>query len=191
MIELRASDLRQYLYCPRVVYFSLVVPVDRVETFKMSAGRHAEREHARLERRRSLGRYGLEHGSRRYDVRVVCARLGVSGIVDEVVHGPEGPVPVEVKFTESGAAFGHKVQLAVYGMALEEESSRAVPVGFLHLVPTKQTLAIVLDEKLRAAASDVTRRIRNMLADHAFPPPADRPAKCDGCELRSFCNDIY
>ena len=79
MNELRASDLRQYLYCPRVVYFSLVVPVDRVETFKMSAGRDAEREHARLERRRSLARYGLADGIRRYDVPVVCAKLGVSG----------------------------------------------------------------------------------------------------------------
>jgi CRISPR-associated exonuclease Cas4 len=191
VIELRASDLRQYLYCPRVVYFSLVVPIDRVETFKMSAGRDAEREHARLERRRSLARYGLADGIRRYDVPVVCEKLGVSGIVDEVVHGPTGPVPVEVKFTEGGVAFGHKVQLAVYGMALEEQSGQQVARGFVHLVPSKRTCAVVLDDKLRAATSDITRRIRAMVASHEFPSPADRAAKCDGCELRSFCNDIY
>jgi CRISPR-associated exonuclease Cas4 len=191
MIELRASDLRQFLYCPRVVYFSLVVPVDRVETFKMTAGRDAEREHARLERRRSLTRYGLADGVRRYDARVLCERLGVSGIVDEVVHGPDGPVPVEVKFTEGGVAFGHKVQLAVYGMALEEQCGQPVPRGFIHLVPAKQARAIKLDDKLRAAATDITRRIRAMLASQELPPPADRPAKCDGCELRCFCNDIY
>lgn len=191
MIELRASDLRQYLYCPRVVYFSLVVPVDRVETFKMNAGRDAEREHARLERRRNLDRYGLSDGLRRYDVRVVCAKLGVSGIIDEVVHGPAGPVPVEVKMTEGGVALGHKVQLAVYGMALEEQFGQDVPMGFVHLVPGKQTRSVVLDDRLRAAATDITRRIRAMIATQDFPPPADRPAKCDGCELRSFCNDIY
>jgi CRISPR-associated exonuclease Cas4 len=191
VIELRASDLRQYLYCPRAVYFSLVVPVERVETFKMSAGRDAEREHARLERRRNLARYGLADGIRRYDVPVVCGKLGVSGIVDEVVHGPDGPVPVEVKFTEGGVAFGHKIQLAVYGMALEEASGTPVPMGFVHLVPGKQTRAIVLDDKLRAAATDVTRRIGTMIATQEFPPPADKLAKCDGCELRCFCNDIY
>jgi CRISPR-associated exonuclease Cas4 len=191
MIELRASDLRQYLYCPRVVYFSLVVPVDRVETFKMAEGRDAEREHARLERRRSLARYGLDDGIRRYDVRVLCAKLGVSGIVDEVVHGSEGPVPIEVKRTEGGVALGHKVQLAVYGMALEEESGQSVPRGFVHLLPTKRTCAIAIDDKLRSAATDVTRRIRAMLASQDIPPAADRPAKCDGCELRCFCNDIY
>jgi CRISPR-associated exonuclease Cas4 len=191
MIELRASDLRQYLYCPRVVYFSLVVPVDRVETYKMSAGRDAEREHARLERRRSLVRYGLADGIRRCDVPVICEKLGVSGIIDEVVHGPEGPVPVEVKLAEGGVAFGHKVQLAIYGMALEEQSGQPVPRGFIHLAAAKQTRAVELDAKLRAAASDITRRIRVMLATQEFPPPADRPAKCDGCELRCFCNDIY
>jgi CRISPR-associated exonuclease Cas4 len=191
VIELRASDLRQYLYCPRVVYFSLVVPVNRVETFKMSAGRDAEREHARMERRRSLARYGLADGIRRYDVPVLCEKLGVSGLVDEVVHGPNGPVPVEVKFTEGGVAFGHKIQLAVYGMALEETSGQAVATGFVHLVPSKQARAIPLDNKLRAVATDVTRRIRAMIAGQDFPPPADKPAKCDGCELRSFCNDIY
>jgi CRISPR-associated exonuclease Cas4 len=191
VIELRASDLRQYLYCPRVVYFSLVVPVDRVETFKMSAGCDAEREHARLERRRGLARYALADGIRRFDVPVSCAKLGVSGIVDEVVYGPEGPAPVEIKRTEGGVALGHKVQLAVYGMGLEEQIGQPVPKGFIHLVPRKQTWAVALDDKLRAAASDVTRRIRAMLTDQEFPPPADRPAKCDGCELRCFCNDIY
>lgn len=191
MIELRASDLRQYLYCPRVVYFGLVVPVDRVETFKMAAGREAEREHARLERRRSLERYGLADGERRYNVQILCAQLGVSGIVDEVAYGPDGPVPIEVKFTEGGLAFGHRVQLAIYAMGLEEETGRPIPRGFVHLVPRKRTVAVEIDEKLRAAATDVTRRIRAMLATQDCPPPADRSAKCDGCELRCFCNDVY
>jgi CRISPR-associated exonuclease Cas4 len=191
MIELRASDLRQFLYCPRVVYFSHVVPVARVETFKMSAGREAEREHARLERRRNLARYGLDQGDRRYDVHVTCAALGVSGIVDEVVSSPAGPVPVEVKFTEGGVALGHKVQLAVYGMALEEESGRDISRGFVHLVPGRRTVAVMFDSNLRAAARDVVRRIREMVEQQDFPPPADRPAKCDGCELRCFCNDVY
>ena len=191
MIELRASDLRQFLYCPRVVYFSHVVPVARVETFKMSAGRDAEREHARLERRRNLARYGLDQGDRRYDVRVSCAALGVSGTVDEVVSSPAGPVPVEVKFTEGGVALGHKIQLVVYGMALEEEAGQEILRGFVHLVPGRRTVAVAFDAKLRAAARDVARRIRELVEHQDFPPPADRPGKCDGCELRCFCNDVY
>jgi CRISPR-associated exonuclease Cas4 len=191
MIDLRASDLRQYLYCPRVVYFSHVVPVSRVETFKMHAGRDAEREHSRLERRRTLVRYGLDVGERAYSVPVTCAALGVTGIVDEVIYAPHGPVPVEVKFTEGGVAFGHRVQLAAYAMALEESSGRPVHRAFVHLVPRARVEAVTIDEKLRAATRDVVRRIRELIAGALFPPPADRPAKCDGCELRCFCGDVF
>jgi CRISPR-associated exonuclease Cas4 len=191
LIELRASDLRQFLYCPRVVYFSHVVPIARVETFKMKAGRQAELQHARLERRRSLRRYGLEDGERQYSVALRCDTLGVSGIVDEVVYGPQAPVPIDVKMTEGGAAMGHKVQLAVYAMALEEQAGCPVARGFIHLVPKNRVVAIPIDERLRAITVDIARRIRLLIATEAFPSPADRPAKCDGCELRCFCNDVY
>lgn len=190
MIDLRATDLRQYLYCPRVVYYSHVVPVARVETFKMKAGQAAEREHARLERRRSLRRYGLDAGTRRYSVSIASEALGISGIIDEVVDGPSGPVPIEVKLSEGGVAFGHRVQLAAYGMALEETTHVAVTFGFIHVVPRRQVFRIEFDTHLRATVVDVVRRIRAMVSDQRFPGPADRPAKCDGCELRSFCNDV-
>jgi CRISPR-associated exonuclease Cas4 len=189
--DIRATDLRQYLYCPRVVYYSYVVPVPRVETFSMREGRAAELEHARLERRRTLGRYGLIEGERRYAVSLRCRALGITGIVDEVIDSPSGPVPVDVKFTEGGVAFGHQVQLAVYAMALEEESGRTVPRGFIHLVPGSRVVAIPVDDNLRAATRDIARRVRDIVSTDAFPAPADRIAKCDGCELRFFCNDVF
>jgi CRISPR-associated exonuclease Cas4 len=189
--DLRASDLRQYLYCPRVVYFSYVVPVKRVETFSMQQGRVAEIEHARLERRRTLGRYGLEHGVRRYSVSLRCRELGVTGIVDEVVDSADGPVPIDVKHTTGGAAFGHKVQLALYAMALEETCGRPVPRGFIHLVPGRGIVSIAINDQLRAATRDVVRRVREMLQNDSFPAPADRMAKCAACELRFFCNDVF
>jgi CRISPR-associated exonuclease Cas4 len=189
--DIRATDLRQYLYCPRVVYYSYVVPVRRVETFSMREGRAAEMEHARLERRRTLGRYGLFEGERRYAVSLRCHALGITGIVDEVIDSPSGPLPVDVKFTEGRVAFGHQVQLAVYAMALEEESGRDVPRGFIHLVPGRRVVAVAIDEKLRAATRDTARRVRKIVNTDAFPAPADRIAKCDGCELRFFCNDVF
>lgn len=189
--DLRATDLRQFLYCPRVVYFSYVMPVKRVETYSMQHGRAAELEHARLERRRTLGRYGLDEGERRYDVWLRCQTLGVTGIVDEVIDAPSGPIPVDIKWTSTGVAFGHRVQLAVYALALEEQTGRSVPFGFIHLVPGRKVMKVTVDEHLRSAARDLTRRVREMVKDAAFPAPADRVAKCTACELRFFCNDVF
>jgi CRISPR-associated exonuclease Cas4 len=191
MIELRATDLRQYLYCARVVYFTYVIPVSRVETFRMGLGRRAEAEHVRLEPRRRFTRYRLERGNRRFRVPVFSPTLGVSGEVDEVIDTADGPIPVEVKRTGGRIAAGHRVQLTAYAMALGEASGVAVPRGYVHVLPRQEVIPVEIDENLRAMTRDVARRIRCLIDDGVLPPAADKPAKCDGCELRGFCNDVY
>ncbi len=63
-IWLTVNDLKQYLYCPRVVYYYTVVPVDRKITYKMERGRLSQAELERLEVRRKLTKYGLTGGER-------------------------------------------------------------------------------------------------------------------------------
>lgn len=190
MIELRASDLRQFLYCPRVVYFTYVMPVARAETFMMHLGRDAESEHTRLERRRSLARYGLAEGARRFRVPLVCRSLGVSGVVDEVIDAAAGPVPVEIKRTAGGVAEGHRAQLAVYALALEESTGAAVAQGFVHLVPAQKVVRIAIDAALRERVRKLVDEVRTIVEDQVFPEPPRSASKCDGCELRGFCNDV-
>ncbi len=36
---LKVSDVKQYLYCPRIVYYTYVAPVPRRITFKMRYGK--------------------------------------------------------------------------------------------------------------------------------------------------------
>lgn len=190
MMTLRPADLRQHLYCPRVTWFTRVIPVKRVETYRMIQGHLAESEHERLERRRDLSRYGLEEGRRRFHVRVFCNALGFSGEVDEVIDTPSGAVPVEVKRTAGGVALGHRAQLAAYAMALEEMEGVHIARGFVHLVPEKRVVEVAIDGRLRALVMETAESIRALVEEEVFPPATANPAKCDGCELRRFCNDV-
>jgi CRISPR-associated exonuclease Cas4 len=61
-------DLRQWTYCPRVVYWRVLVPLATPETHKMKAGREEESLLAALEERRGLRRYGVGVGRRTFDV---------------------------------------------------------------------------------------------------------------------------
>ena len=47
MIPLRVSDLKQYIYCPRIPYFYYVLPIPRRITRKMEYG---ALEHIEIER---------------------------------------------------------------------------------------------------------------------------------------------
>ena len=45
------TDLKQYFYCPRVVYYTYCLPLLRPTTYKMEAGAVAHEEVGDLERR--------------------------------------------------------------------------------------------------------------------------------------------
>ena len=48
------TDLKQYMYCPRIVYYTYCMPLLRPTTFKMEEGIVTHGEEKARERRRSL-----------------------------------------------------------------------------------------------------------------------------------------
>ena len=57
------TDLRQWAYCPRVVYYQYCLPDIRPVTKLMEAGQEEHRAESGREERRSLRTYGLKTGS--------------------------------------------------------------------------------------------------------------------------------
>ena len=98
---LNASDLRQYVYCPRIVYFRYCVPVRPPPTYKMVEGKLQHEQVEELEHRRSLRAYGLSDGERVFDVRLRSDRLGISGVLDLVIVRRHEVIPVEFKHAEA------------------------------------------------------------------------------------------
>lgn len=191
LLELRASDLRQHAYCPRVAYYKRALPgAGPPETFKMSRGRVEEDRLARLEQRRKLRRFRLAEGSRRFAVWLETRALGAAGICDLVIDSPVGLFPVDFKMTEGGVAPGHKLQLVVYALALEEQTGRAVEQGFIYLLPAEDVVVVNFDRSLREQATATCASIRAALDVEELPPPAMLRSKCVQCEFRNLCNDV-
>lgn len=84
---LRVTDLKQYDYCPRVVYYEHCLPKLRPVTYKMTAGIAAQERVTALEERRSLRTYGLTSGERHFNVAVSSAQLGFTGQIDCLALG--------------------------------------------------------------------------------------------------------
>ncbi|MEW6108220.1 MAG: hypothetical protein AB1632_03485 [Nitrospirota bacterium] len=95
MIQLKVSDLKQYIYCPRVVFYNYVMPVEKIPTFKMEHGKIAEDKIVRLENRRKLIKYDLSSGEREFHKNVYSKNLGLSGKVDLLIKTPKTFYPVD------------------------------------------------------------------------------------------------
>lgn len=192
-LPLSVSDLRQYLYCPRVPYFQHVMPVPRPVTYKMKHGTLQHLELDRLESRRGLRSYGLRHGERLFHVSVSSPTLGLHGILDLVIRyewqGETRFLPVEFKYQEGRLHTNVRYQLTAYVMMLEEQYRTTINEGVVYQIPTHSFRWVKITEEMRTHVRKSLSAIRNMFATESFPAPISR-ARCADCEYRRYCNDV-
>jgi CRISPR-associated exonuclease Cas4 len=200
------TDLKQFEYCPRIVYYTYCLPLLRPTTFKMEAGVQAHQLAPDLERRRSLKAYHLSEGEREFDVWLESTELGLRGRVDMVITRMGAPlacasgtgerlgaevIPVEYKDSPGRGGPGWVLQLAAYGVMLQ--SARGLPVqrGFIYYIPQRRAREFDLTtERARARVRALAREMRDMIEFERMPSPAPQRAKCAACEFRRFCNDV-
>ncbi len=123
------TDLKQYIYCPRIFYYHACLPHIRPVTFKMEAGIAAHTDEPKRAARRSLERFGGPEGRREFEVAVMSAALGLSGQVDEVVDTGTELIPIDYKLARK-ASYHFEVQLAAYALLLEESRKTMITRGF-------------------------------------------------------------
>jgi CRISPR-associated exonuclease Cas4 len=184
------TDLKQYTYCPRVLYYERCLPHVRPRTYMMDAGKEAhEDEHERAVRR-VIARYDVPEGERRFNVQLKSAALGLWGILDEVVLTPDGgAIPVDYKLA-SKVGSHHHIQLTAYALLLESEMSRRVERGFIYLISLHKPVPVVITPRLRERTQAALVAIRMMIENEQMPPPLEQTGPCSACEFRRFCNDV-
>lgn len=195
-LTFRVSDLKQYFFCPRIVYYHQCLPKVRPTTFKMQMGTEEGRaEHAR-EERRSLRVYGLRRGERFFDVALYSERLGLRGRLDMAIRtddnaeGAMEAIPVDYKLTPGRIVTHFALQVVAYGMLLEEAWGIPSRRGFLYLIPSRRARQIDLTPDLRERVHRAVEAMRDIALYERMPPPPKKRGKCVICEFRRFCNDV-
>jgi CRISPR-associated exonuclease Cas4 len=188
----RVTDLKQWVYCPRILYYYTCLPDIRPVTYKMEAGREAGQAEEVREARRSLKAYGLSKGRREFDVPVTSSRLGLRGKVDMVIwleDAAERFIPVDYKLSKE-SSLHFKLQLAAYGVLLEEMSGGTARRGFLYSIPLRKAEEVRLDRTIREKLLSSLDAMHRMLLRESMPEATRQRGKCVACEFRRFCNDV-
>lgn len=205
-VELTVNDIKQYIYCPRVVYFTYCMPLVRPTTAKMDLGKGSHEREEKLQKRRSLVKYQLIKGARRFNLRLYSPRLRLSGLLDMAIFTPREAIPVEFKMSTKGLSLNHKYQLTAYAMLLEDELfarskprsicerplrlRRYVRRGFVHFIPTRRVYEISITPDMREFVKRTLSNIRRMIAEESMPEPSRMKNRCRDCEFVRFCSDV-
>ena len=189
----RVADLKQWVYCPRVLYYAICLPNIRPTTYKMEAGIEAGKSEEGREERRSLRPYGLEEGRREFDVALSSSRYGLRGKADLIVWindpSPDTFVVVDYKLSEvAGEHF--KLQLMAYALMIEEMSGLPAKCGYLYFIPKRRSEKVQFTPRLREKLLMTLEAMHHMLHTELMPDPTPNRNKCLACEFRRFCNDV-
>ena len=185
------TDLKQYVYCPRVVYYTYCLPLLRPTTFKMEQGIAVHEVEKGREQRRSLRPYGLPSGERHFDLDLYSADLGLRGRMDLAIRVEAAPEAIPVEYKHSTKAGTHvKRQLAAYGLLLQEAWGVDVQRGFVYLIPLRKAQEVKLTPTLYRRVRGQIRQMRDMVIGEQMPPAPSRRSRCVACEFRRFCNDL-
>jgi CRISPR-associated exonuclease Cas4 len=190
LLSLRVNDLKQFEYCSRIVFYNTVMPLDRKVTFKMKRGTEAEFQLDALEKRRSLRRYKLAGGERRFHVWLHSEKLGLSGKMDLMIVSKQGYFPVDFKYTRGRPYRNHISQLAGYAVLVEELYETTVETAFIYLAPVGELVAIKITPELKTEVSARLAMMRRMVKEEILPPPTQVRARCAECEFKNYCGDI-
>lgn len=183
------TDLKQYIYCPRIFYFHACLPHIRPTTYNMQAGIEAHRAEENRAARRSLRMYDETAGERFFNVAVESKQWRVTGKIDEVVDTGTELIPVDYKLA-TRAAFHYKVQLAAYALLLEETQTVIVRRGFLVFIPLRQAEDVRITPHLRRIAHAALDAMVDIQLTEQIPDPTEHRRRCSDCEFRRFCNDV-
>ncbi|WP_461457607.1 CRISPR-associated protein Cas4 [Methanothrix sp.] len=170
ILLVNVSDLNQYLYCPRRLYYLMFYHTQGLN-FVLAEGRS---KHAHQSRRGQWYR----------EMYLRSDKLHLHGKID-LLEGRTKLMPVERKH---GTSFfdNDEVQLAAYCMLLEDYLDEPVRMGYLYLFGTNERYAINITDWHREKVLQVVQAIRNMTLDN-IPEFVDNPKKCEKCSTVQYC----
>ncbi|RME97566.1 MAG: CRISPR-associated protein Cas4 [Chloroflexi bacterium] len=192
----RVVDLKQYIYCPRLIYYYYCLPKIRPVTYKMEAGLEAQDDEESRAARRSLRTYGLKCGTIETNVYLESPSLGLRGIVDLVIttnetsDGQPEVIPVDYKLSNRQMGLHFKLQLLAYGLLLHEVRKLPVNRGFLYAIPRRKAGEVLFTPALRNKLAQALRQMQDIVSRENMPNPVKKRQKCEVCEFRRFCNDV-
>jgi len=156
------TDLKQWAYCPRIVFYHRVMPAVGKQTFKMKEAIAAQDLIESLEMRRGLQTYGLDAAERRFGVWLSNPALGLSGKLDLVLAATDRVAVVDFKLTGGEVGENHRMQLAGYSLLAESAFGLPAPVAFIYRIPDNRVFSVEVDRGLRAAVSEALQDIGEM-----------------------------
>lgn len=185
------SDVLEYLFCPRFIYFMhcLDIPQHQELKYKVVRGREVH-ELKRITNPDYLRkRLGVVH--RELDVFVASKVHHVKGIVDEVLTLEDGTLaPFEYKFAEFKGRVHptYRYQLVLHALMLRENYGCDVLRGFVCFTRSNNHIEeVIFSPRDFRKGVEIVEDILRIIETGAYPGQTSTKRRCVGCCYGRIC----
>jgi CRISPR-associated exonuclease Cas4 len=190
-IFITPSDVIEYLYCPRFIYFMkcLDIPQHEDERYKVVKGREVHEEKSGINReylRKKLGCVAKD-----ISVYLTSPFLHLRGEVDEVLSFSDGTLaPLDFKFAQykDWVFQTHKYQSALYALLITENYGKPVNRGYVCYIRSKNFIKeISFCTADFEKAKTLVKEILDVISKGYYPKKRSSLAHCIDCCYRNIC----
>lgn len=190
--SLTASDLIEYLFCPRFIFYihCLGIPQNEDQRFKVQKGReiHDKKEKSNI----GYLRKDLGVVNKLQEVYMSSDILHTRGIVDEVIFLKDGTAaPLDYKFSEYKDFLfrTNKYQSVLYSMMIEEFFKTPVKRGFIVYARSNHLIKEVdITEELKKEVIEIVHNIFQICQQGFYPKSTSQTSRCVDCCYRRICD---
>ncbi|MCW1308337.1 MAG: CRISPR-associated protein Cas4 [Candidatus Parvarchaeota archaeon] len=184
--------IKQYYFCPRIIYYLGVSGYDERLTESMIEGKefHSSEEWKARRRRSVAGERKERVKSAWSKIPAFSKRIGLYGVIDEVYETDYGLVVVENKFMKAPRKPypSHIYQAVAYAMLAEEKLGRIARKVVIKYLRDNVAFEIQLTEDLKRHVQWATSRIKSIIEGEKLPKGNRK--KCRNCGFARICGGV-
>ena len=185
--SLPVNLLRQWCFCPRVVYYRELLGVKSFEPIWSKQGSLYHKKETELFKRRNLSRFKLSEGTKHHNINLKDEALRLHGICDLIVETSDNVFAIEYKMGKKISTGTHHAVNRLLSIGRKHFGKKASH-SFI-LTGDGKVKLVAIDNQNRRQLKHVTNEIIKMLNNSCKPFSNATIHQCGQCEYLNYCND--
>lgn len=185
------SDVMEFLFCPRFLFYLHVLDIDQHEHKRFLVNMGRDMHKLKLVRNKDYLRQKIGCIDKKIDVYLTSQNFKLVGRIDEVLflkNNSAAPLDYKFAFWDGKIFKTHKIQQVLYALLIEENFQTKVEKAFLVYIRSRNHLAeISITPKMKSEALVMVDNIFNILNINYYPDATKHKNKCLDCTYRNLC----
>lgn len=183
--------IRQYKFCPRIVYYNLLTNIKPIYPRQVSLGVGYHTLQNEMLNSRKFKKFHIEYEKIISDKYFENESLNICGKVDLVFLTKDEVIPVEFKHIDKKPSYSHILQLVGYGILLEKEYQKKFTQAFVVYSNNMKFYKININTKHKKDFFDVIKNIETIISNDILPNSSANENQCIQCEYLNYCDDRF